>query len=151
MDGVLLAAIGGGSTGALAATGAGRIAQTVASGLVSAGCDFISQYSSVGFNNIDWGQVVSSGAFGAASGYIGNDGIRHKSGNLAKATKVYDYAVDGIKNQKWSGSKGAKYLTLASKKLQTVWKEELSITTRRFTIGTIVSTTGKRQFVKYIM
>ncbi len=54
---------------------------TLLAGIVGAGCDFISQYSSVGLNNIDWGQVVSSGAFGAASGYIGN-GIVIRAENI---------------------------------------------------------------------
>jgi RHS repeat-associated protein len=147
-DGVILAAAGGAITGGLAATGAGKWVQAAVSGLVGAGCDLVSQSRSKGINKIDWGQVAISGAFGALSGYIGDDGIRHKNGKVAKATKLYDDVIDGIKNRTRAADVATKKLTAASKKLITTWRTEISITTAKYFVGTVVSTTGKRSFIK---
>ena len=148
MDGVLLAAVGGGITGGLAATGAPRVAQTIVSGIVGAVCDFAAQIGDSRIQDVNWGQVAVSGIFGAISGYIGKDGIRHKGGEVAKATTVYDLAIDGIKNRTRTGDIASQKLISASNKLAKAWVESLNETTVRYTAGAAFSTTGKRWFLK---
>ena len=93
-DGLALTAACGAITGALAATGAPRIVQSIGSGVVSALTDWGAQKASG--KGVEWEQVVVSGLSGALSGWIGGDGIRHKDGNLAKAQNILDYTKEGI-------------------------------------------------------
>ena len=148
MDGVLLAAVGGGITGGLAATGAPRVAQAIVSGIVGAGCDLAAQINDKERMEVNWGQVAVSGVFGAISGYIGKDGIRHKGGDVAKATTVYDLAIDGIKNRTRTGDIASQKLISASNNLAKAWVQSLNETTARFAAGSFVSTTIKRGVVK---
>lgn len=92
--------------------------------------------------------LAVSGIFGAISGYIGKDRIRHKGGDVAKATTVYDLAIDGIKNRTRTGDIASQKLISASNKLAKAWVESLSETTVRYTAGAAFSTTGKRWFLK---
>ncbi len=148
MDGVFLAAVGGGITGGLAATGAPRVDQTIVSGIVGAVCDFAAQIDDSRIQDVNWGQVAVLGIFGAISGYIGKDGIRHKGGDVAKATTVYDLAIDGIKNRTRTGDIASQKLISASNKLAKAWVKSLNETTARFAAGSFVSTTIKRGVVK---
>ena len=147
MDGVLLAAVGGGITGGLAATGAPRVDQAIVSGIVGAGCDLAAQINDKERMEVNWGQVAVSGVFGAISGYIGKDGIRHKGGDVAKATTVYDLAIDGIKNRTRTGDIASQKLISASNKLAKAWVKSLNETTARFAAGSFVSTTVKRAVI----
>lgn len=63
---------------------------------------------------------------------------------MAKAKKLYDYAVNGIKNRQWSGDKGKTYLSLAAKKLGKAWVKTLNVTTGKYTVGAIGVTGVKR-------
>ena len=74
--------------------------------MVSGGSDFISQAKEKGIKQVDYTQVAVSTGLGVAAGAYGGKGVQHKSGDVRKAKKVYDYAVRGIKEGKWSGRKG---------------------------------------------
>ena len=146
-DGVLLAVAGGAITGGLAASGAGVVAQSVVSGAVAGGIDFISQTEEKGIKNVDYAQVAVSTVLGVGAGIYGGKGVQHKSGDVAKAKKVYNYAVNGIRQRMWPGSKGGKYLELAAKNMGKIIKRESRKAFRKYRRGGLIATGVKRAYM----
>lgn len=81
------------------------------------------------------------------SGVIGGNGIRHKTGKLVKAQKIYDYAKDGLQTLKWTVSKASHYFDLAAKNLQKVMVKELNVTTAKYFAGGVFGMTVKNGLV----
>ena len=70
--------------------------------------------------------------------------------DVAKATKVYDAVMDGIKSGTRTAKVANKKLVSASEKLAIAWVKTLNETTARYTVGAAFSTTGKRVFIKMV-
>ena len=124
-DGVLLAAVGGAITGAVGATGLGALGQAYVSGAVAAATDVITQVKESGkgmqgVKDIDWMQVNVSFTLGAVSGARGGNGLLHKGSEVTKARKIYQRAIKGIRERRWSTSKAAGYLVRSSRNLKKV-------------------------------
>ena len=146
-DGLLTAAVGGIITGGLAASGANVIVQSLVSGAVSGISDYISQVKEYGKNNVNYWRVGVSTAIGIAGGAYGKDGVRHKNGEVAKAKKVYDYAVDGVKNRKWTGKKGSTYLRLSSKNYRKTLNSAAQFAHKRYRRAAGVGMLVKRSYL----
>ena len=119
-DGVLLAAVGGAITGAVGATGLGALGQAYVSGAVAAATGVITQVKESGkgmqgVKDIDWMQVNVSFTLGAVSGARGGNGLLHKGSEVTKARKIYQRAIKGIRERRWSTSKAAGYLVRSSR------------------------------------
>ena len=124
-DGVMLAAVGGAITGAVGATGLGALGQAYVSGAVAAATDVITQVKESGkgmqgVKDIDWMQVNVSFTLGAVSGARGGNGLLHKGSEVTKARKIYQRAIKGIRERRWSTSKAAGYLVRSSRNLKKV-------------------------------
>ena len=124
-DGVLLSAVGGAITGAVGATGLGALGQAYVSGAVSAATDVITQVKDSGkgmkgLKQVDWVQVNVSFALGAVSGAAGGNGLLHKGSEVTKARRVYQRAVKGIQNRRWSSRRATGHLVRSSRNLRRV-------------------------------
>ena len=124
-EGVLLSAVGGAITGAVGATGLGALGQAYVSGAVSAATDVITQVKDSGkgmkgLKQVDWVQVNVSFALGAVSGAAGGNGLLHKGSEVTKARRVYQRAVKGIQNRRWSSRRATGHLVRSSRNLRRV-------------------------------
>lgn len=120
--------------------------------MVGAGSDFVSQVKEKGIKNlskINVKQVALSGIIGAASGAYGGHGVRHKKSDVFKYQKVYNYAIDGVKKRKWSGSKGGNYIKLAGRKLTKVLGRAVRKTTKKYIKGAFGSVILKKGFSRF--
>ena len=68
-----------------------------------------------GVKDIDWMQVNVSFTLGAVSGARGGNGLLHKGSEVTKARKIYQRAIKGIRERRWSTSKAAGYLVRSSR------------------------------------
>ena len=81
-NGVLVATASGAASGALAATGVGRLGQTIGNAVISGAAQAVNELKSgTLFTQQGATATLKAAAAGAMSGFIGGNGARHKKGD----------------------------------------------------------------------
>lgn len=140
-SGVLMAAVTGAASGALSATGAGKVIQVIGNGAISLASETINQVKSGTLATREGLMAIATttGA-GAIGGLIGGDGMRHKSGNYYKAaTSAKDTALKVFGKTYGNARTPAKLLGRAVNTVKKVGYKESIITGIKFILGGINS------------
>ena len=134
---ILISALSGAASGAIAATGLGCIGQAFAGGAIGS----ISSIASDKIHGREVNKEKAYIAFGAGfvSGLIGGKGIRHKNGPLATASNKLEVVTAAAeKGMKFVGTTAKKAVLSATRYYEETYAVQSLITTGRFFAGSAV-------------
>ena len=138
-DGVLTAAATGAASGALSATGFGKVAQAVGNAAIS----FIGEASNqIGARTFGTKEgtlaLLKATGSGAIGGLIGGNGMRHKTGNYYKAAQSARATALKVFGKTYRNpNTPAKLISRATNMVRTVGRKESQITGVKFILGSI--------------
>lgn len=138
-SGVVVAAVTGAASGALSATGLGKVGQAFGNAAISFVGETINQISSGTFGTKEgnWALAKATGA-GFIGGLIGGDGMRHKTSNYYKAAQSAKSTAQKVFGKVYGNSQTpAKLLSRAIKMVQTVGYKESLVTGAKFIAGSV--------------
>ena len=138
-DDVLTAAATGAASGALSATGFGKVAQAVGNAAIS----FIGEASNqIGARTFGTKEgtlaLLKATGSGAIGGLIGGNGMRHKTGNYYKAAQSARATALKVFGKTYRNpNTPAKLISRATNMVRTVGRKESQITGVKFILGSI--------------
>ena len=140
-SGVIVATVSGAVSGAASASALGRAAQTVINAGIGMVGEAINQISSgTLFTEEGLESVAKSTLAGAVSGFIGGNGMRHKSSNYYKAAQSAKQTAEKVFGKMYGTTKTpTKLLNQAIKMVKKVGFVETKKTAQKFVAGCISS------------
>ena len=140
-NGVLVATASGAASGALAATGVGRLGQTIGNAVISGAAQAVNELKSgTLFTQQGATATLKAAAAGAMSGFIGGNGARHKTGDYYKAAQNAKRTALKVFGKKYSNpATPAKLLNRAIRSVRYAAKKVTISTSWRFAVGAIYS------------
>ena len=140
-NGVLVATASVAASGALAATGVGRLGQTIGNAVISGAAQAVNELKSgTLFTQQGATATLKAAAAGAMSGFIGGNGARHKKGDYYKAAQNAKRTALKVFGKKYSNpATPAKLLNRAIRSVKYAAKKVTISTSWRFAVGAIYS------------